>query len=92
VKVPRLPGTGKPVASDDAVALEGFVVRSHPLLRKAGRNRSLIAGATIIGILVLMAILAPWIERYDPLEQNLQQVLALPSWEHWLSTVSSQPR
>jgi peptide/nickel transport system permease protein len=86
MKVPRLPGTVKPAAGDDAVALEGFVVRSHPLLRKAGHNRSLIAGATIIGILVLMAILAPWIERYDPLEQNLQQVLALPSWEHWLGT------
>ncbi len=68
------------------VELEGFVVRSHPLLRKAAHNRSLLAGATIIGILIVVAIVAPWIERYDPLEQDLLAALQLPSWEHWLGT------
>lgn len=70
----------------EAVALEGFVVRSHPLLRKARRNRSLILGGTITGTLIMLALLAPWIDRYDPLEQNLTQILQTPSWEHWLGT------
>jgi peptide/nickel transport system permease protein len=75
-----------PGSSAQAVALEGFVVRSHPTLRKALHNRSLMIGIGIIGSLVLVALLAPWIARYDPLQQNLREVLQLPSWEHWLGT------
>jgi peptide/nickel transport system permease protein len=70
----------------DQVALEGLVVRPHPLLRKAAHNRSLIAGATILGVLILLAALAPWIDRYPPLQQDLTDILASPSWAHWLGT------
>jgi ABC-type dipeptide/oligopeptide/nickel transport system permease subunit len=76
------PSTG----GDQAVALEGLVVRSHPLLRKAAHNRSLITGATILVVLVLLAALAPVIDRYPPLEQDLTNILAPPSWAHWLGT------
>jgi peptide/nickel transport system permease protein len=83
--------SASPVSSPDAggdqdVALEGLVVRSHPLLRKAAHNRSLIAGTSILGVLILLAALAPVIDRYPPLEQNLTNILAPPSWEHWLGT------
>ncbi len=73
-------------SGDQAVALEGFVVRSHPALRKARHNRSLLIGCGIIGTLVLIAIFAPWVARYDPLQQDLAATLQLPSWEHWLGT------
>jgi peptide/nickel transport system permease protein len=80
------PASSPTAGGDQAVALEGLVVRSHPLLRKAAHNRSLIAGATILGILILLAALAPLIDRYPPLEQNLTDILAPPSWAHWLGT------
>jgi peptide/nickel transport system permease protein len=73
-------------ASGDTVALEGLVVRSHPLLRRAAHNRSLLLGAAIIIFLVLVAALAPWIERYDPLQMNLMHGLEPPSSAHWLGT------
>jgi peptide/nickel transport system permease protein len=71
---------------DQTVALEGLVVRSHPMLRKAAHNRSLIAGAAVLGTLITLALLAPWIDRYPPLQQNLTEILQNPSWQHWLGT------
>ncbi len=73
-------------ASTDTVALEGLVVRTHPLLRKAVHNRSLILGLVIMAVLVAIALLAPWIERYDPLKMDLANGLAPPSAAHWLGT------
>ena len=70
--------------ADDA--LEGVVVRTHPLLRKAMRSRPLWIGATIIGIMVMLALLAPVIGRYDPLKQDLLNGLKGPSAQHWLGT------
>jgi peptide/nickel transport system permease protein len=84
VSAPSLSSQGG--GGDQAVALEGLVVRSHPLLRKAVHNRSLLAGATILGVLILLAALAPWIDRYPPLQQDLTNILAPPSWAHWLGT------
>jgi peptide/nickel transport system permease protein len=84
VSAPSLSSKGG--GGDQAVALEGLVVRAHPLLRKAAHNRSLLAGATILGVLILLAALAPWIDRYPPLQQDLTNILAPPSWAHWLGT------
>ena len=41
----------------------------------------------IIGI-IIMAIFAPFIAPYDPYKQDLHNVLAKPSAEHWLGTDS----
>lgn len=65
--------------------------------RRVGRNRSralkpwyrngtLVTGLVITGVLVLIALLAPWIAPYDPIQQNLQNALQPPSAEHWLGT------
>ena len=44
------------------------------------------AGAVIIVVIILAAVLAPWICPYDPYAQNLQKALAKPSGEHLLGT------
>ncbi|MCW4456832.1 ABC transporter permease [Microbacterium sp. MPKO10] len=50
------------------------------------QNMPLVAGAIVVGVLVLIAVLAPVIAPYDPIAQNLQETLQSPSSEHWLGT------
>lgn len=42
--------------------------------------------ATVLGLLLLMALLADWIAPYDPLRQDLIEALQWPSARHWLGT------
>jgi peptide/nickel transport system permease protein len=46
----------------------------------------LILGATIIGIIALLAILAPIVAPFDPIAQNLEVKLQPPSLDHWFGT------
>jgi peptide/nickel transport system permease protein len=61
-------------------------------LRKAIRpwlTTKIIAGGTIVLILIIVGILAPWISPYDPNGQNLSRVLRPPDWwfgSHLLGT------
>jgi peptide/nickel transport system permease protein len=50
------------------------------------RNRSLIAGLVILGLIVALAILAPLLTPYDPTHQDLNSVLQPPSSKHPLGT------
>src|ERR1700761_1720586 len=55
----------------------------------AGRalgNRSLMAGLVILGLIMLAAILAPWISPYDPNDQDPILSLGAPSATHWFGT------
>lgn len=47
---------------------------------------SLIAGAVIVGILVILAVGAPLFTKYNPVTQNPDQGLLSPSAEHLLGT------
>jgi len=49
------------------------------------RNRAALAGLLILGLLILAAILAPWI-AHDPLEADLSRMLQAPSTAHPLGT------
>ncbi len=51
--------------------------RRHPLA---------MIGLTLFGIILLLAIAAPLIDRYPPNELNLPDKFQSPSWEHWLGT------
>ena len=52
--------------------------------RRFTGNRAAIAGGTVLGILILMAIFAPLITPADPNAQSfLTEALAFPSAEHW---------
>jgi peptide/nickel transport system permease protein len=50
------------------------------------RNGSLMAGIIIVGLLVLVAVLAPVLAPYDPVVQHLTNALASPNAAHWLGT------
>jgi peptide/nickel transport system permease protein len=54
-----------------------------PFLRHSGLGRWGFAAAAI---LILAALLAPWIAPFDPAAQNLPDRLAPPSRTHWLGT------
>lgn len=56
-------------------------------LRRFSRNRLSVIGAVIITVLVLLAITAPVLARYDPIfDQDYGNLLSGPSAEHWLGT------
>ncbi|KPL55289.1 peptide ABC transporter permease [Prosthecomicrobium hirschii] len=78
-----------------AAALEAVPPRRSPtarFLRRAGRNPSFMIGATVLAIIVAMALFAPLITAYDPYDQDIARRLIPPvwhakgSWEHWLGT------
>lgn len=50
------------------------------------RRRSFIVGVGLLGVIGLVAVLAPLLTPYDPVAQNLNNTLAGPSGPHWLGT------
>ncbi|WP_205963489.1 ABC transporter permease [Roseicella aquatilis] len=45
-----------------------------------GKRAGLIAGGAIVGLVLLVAILAPWITPHDPFAQALDNRLSVPFW------------
>jgi peptide/nickel transport system permease protein len=58
----------------------------RPRLRAFARHRLAVFGAVVIGMLVLVAIFAPFIATHDPNEIDLFATSESPSSEHWLGT------
>jgi peptide/nickel transport system permease protein len=54
------------------------------LSRRVARNRAAVAGATVVLLFLLVAVLAPWLAPYDPGAQALDSGLSGPSRAHWL--------
>jgi peptide/nickel transport system permease protein len=54
--------------------------------RRWYRTPSFVAGASILGAIVLLAALAPVASWHDPVQQDLLQILQGPSWDHPLGT------
>lgn len=48
--------------------------------------RALVIGLSIVGAIVLLAILGPWIAPYDPQGFSMRMRLRPPSLEHWFGT------
>ncbi len=44
------------------------------------------AGAGFLVFVLVLAVIAPWVTPYDPLAQDLDHALQLPSLSHWLGT------
>ena len=52
------------------------------------QNRLAWIGLVLLALIILVAIFAPWLAPYDPLEQNIVVRLEPPSAEFWLGTDS----
>jgi peptide/nickel transport system permease protein len=50
------------------------------------RNRSLFWGSLVVAAFVLIAILAKQLSPYNPIEQNWENTLQPPSWQHLCGT------
>lgn len=50
------------------------------------RINTLSVGSALLSLLLVIALLAPWLTSYDPNIQNIDQRLLAPSAEHWLGT------
>ena len=70
----------------DSVAAPGVETRSRrqDFLRTFFSNRLAVFGTAIMSVFILMAIFAPLIAPYDPLQQDLIDKFAPPSREHLL--------
>ncbi len=53
-----------------------------PLLRRPGP----LIGCVLLALFALLALFGPFISPYDPLQQNLDHILAGPSVAHWFGT------
>lgn len=83
------PGAGESLL-DRAEALEGGAGVSAETVRpgvaawrRFRRNRAAIAGLVLVGLFVAMTWAGPWLACCDPMKQQLDATLQLPSWRHW---------
>ena len=68
------------------MAAMGSAVQLGSLRRAAGYNPLATAGAVLVAVFVVCALLAPWIEPYDPAHIDLPWRLMGPSSSHWFGT------
>lgn len=57
--------------------------RAYRLWRRSPLS---IVGTVLVGMIILLALLAPWIAPYDPLAQDFSVRLQPPSQAHWFGT------
>jgi peptide/nickel transport system permease protein len=74
------------MAAVEAVAEPAVVLQRRGFLRRSYRTPSFAAGASILGVIVALAILAPLVTSHDPAAQDLLHTLQGPSWSHPLGT------
>lgn len=55
-------------------------------LRTFLQHRSLLIGGSLLIVLLIIALLAPWMTPYSPLTTDMAKTLAPVSAEHWLGT------
>jgi peptide/nickel transport system permease protein len=69
------------------VAADVPLVSQHRGFRQRWyRTPSFVAGVSILGVIVLLAVFAPLVTWHDPIEQDLVNILQGPSWSHPLGT------
>ncbi|ACC75677.1 ABC transporter permease [Paraburkholderia phymatum] len=50
------------------------------------RNRAAVFGAFLVALVVVMAVFAPWLTQYDPVQASFMTVRQAPSAAHWFGT------
>ncbi len=76
----------KVAITDGAAPCNTFADEALALARRLLRNRLTAVGLAIFGLLVLLALLAPWLAPADPLRQDLAHALLPPGPGHWFGT------
>lgn len=71
---------------DDEGALAAAPRRRWDVARRFGQNKLAVAGLVIIVLFYLIAIIAPWLSRYDYDAIQAGMRNTPPSVEHWLGT------
>jgi peptide/nickel transport system permease protein len=91
-ETPELTGTGSMVATE-AIAPEVLPtidearrLRIPPFMLLLIHNKKSLFGLCVLGAIILMAILAPWLERADPNAMNFSAIGSPPSWQHPFGT------
>lgn len=77
---------------DDVAAVPDAANLDTPARRawaRLKRRKSAILGLVIIVVLVIMAVLAPWIAPFDPAKQSWTAVRKAPSLANWFGTDES---
>jgi ABC-type dipeptide/oligopeptide/nickel transport system permease subunit len=69
-----------------AGARESGWLANAGVLRRLARDRVAALAASVLVIIVLGAIFAPWIAPYDPYFTDLTKVMQPPSEQHWFGT------
>jgi len=70
----------------ELVAEAQFVEHRRGFRRRWYRTPSFVAGVSILGLIVLVALAAPLVTQHNPTDQDLLHTLAGPSRSHWLGT------
>jgi peptide/nickel transport system permease protein len=50
------------------------------------RNKAAVFGAFLVALIVAMALFAPWLTQYDPVQASFMTVRQAPSAAHWFGT------
>lgn len=58
----------------------------HAIFLRFITNKSALFGIIIFGILVLLAILSPYLTPYDYAKMDIKSKFISPCWEHWFGT------
>ena len=69
-----------------ATRIQARLGATYRLLRRLLRHPIGVAGLILVGLMVLVALLAPWLPLVDPVAQSLGERLLPPSAQHWLGT------
>ena len=70
----------------DSASIAAASTKRKSLWALAARNTAVIFGGSILLIMLVIAILAPWISPYGPTQKDRTALRQPPSWEHWLGT------
>ncbi|WP_029684924.1 ABC transporter permease [Tatumella saanichensis] len=64
------------------------LTRAQAVRRRRKTPWLLVAGFTLLGVLIITALFAPWLAPFDPNNQQMADRLMAPSWQHWFGTDS----
>ncbi len=74
------------VAPTDLAVIAAPAMRRRGLRTYVRRHPTVVVGAVLLGLMVLMAMLAPYLGTVDPQALAPIDRLQWPSWQHWFGT------